>query len=238
MDNHEMKILSEMVLAPWIQKSFALKLEQRKVGGNQFRHCFAVLGILIDYQVIDPVILKASVIHDLLEDAKDEKDKNEQALRVIDSDSEKVLELVKAVSYNKDEESKTDFLLRILNHPNDEPRILKMADRISNLTDLHQGIFSDSKIEEELIETKEIILKMPEAIKDQNRFGKVAQNMEKELISLIKNREELIRNQNIADIVISASPEEKAETFGEKLMDILKHIPGVPFIGKGLHPGK
>ena len=41
----------------------------RKVGGNQFRHAFSTLGILLDYKYFnDSVLLKASLIHDLLED--------------------------------------------------------------------------------------------------------------------------------------------------------------------------
>jgi len=63
-----MQTLSEMVLAPWIQKATALIGAPRRVGGNQFRHAMATFAILLDYKFLDPVLLKASIIHDLIED--------------------------------------------------------------------------------------------------------------------------------------------------------------------------
>ena len=61
--------LINLVLAPWIIKATALIGKRRNVGGNQFRHAFATLAILFDYKLFDDyVLLKASVIHDLLED--------------------------------------------------------------------------------------------------------------------------------------------------------------------------
>ena len=61
--------LQEIALAPYIIKATALIGVCRKVGGNQFRHCFATLGILMDYKYFtNSVLLKASLLHDLLED--------------------------------------------------------------------------------------------------------------------------------------------------------------------------
>ena len=34
-----------------------------------FRHQISTMGILLDYKIIDPVLLKAAVIHDLFESA-------------------------------------------------------------------------------------------------------------------------------------------------------------------------
>jgi hypothetical protein len=61
--------LKNLVLAPYIIKATALIGKQRGVGGNQFRHAMATMAILLDYKFFDNyVLLKASVIHDLLED--------------------------------------------------------------------------------------------------------------------------------------------------------------------------
>ena len=43
-------IMKSIILAPYILKATALIGVKRKVGGNQFRHAFATLGILIDYK--------------------------------------------------------------------------------------------------------------------------------------------------------------------------------------------
>ncbi len=83
--------IRNLVLAPYIMKATALIGKQRNVGGNQFRHAFATLAILIDYHYMDPVLLKASVIHDLIEDVKCT---SYDEIRAIDDDGPKVLELV------------------------------------------------------------------------------------------------------------------------------------------------
>ena len=44
---------------------------QRRGGSNMFRHQFSTMAILLDYKIVDPVLLKAAVIHDLFEDAAD-----------------------------------------------------------------------------------------------------------------------------------------------------------------------
>jgi len=61
--------LGSITLAPYIVKAMALIGVKRKHGSNMFRHQISTLGILLDYKVADPVLLKASVIHDLFEDA-------------------------------------------------------------------------------------------------------------------------------------------------------------------------
>ena len=47
----------KFVLAPYILKATALIGVQRRCGGNQFRHQFATLGILIDYKYFDLIIV-------------------------------------------------------------------------------------------------------------------------------------------------------------------------------------
>ena len=83
-----MHTLANTVLAPWIQKATALIGKARRVGGNQFRHMMSTLAILIDYHYMDPVLLKASVIHDLIEDIPET---NVDQLRCIDRDTNEVV---------------------------------------------------------------------------------------------------------------------------------------------------
>ena len=61
--------LSSITMAPYIVKAMALIGVTRRAGSNMFRHQLSTMGILLDYRIIDPVLLKASVIHDLFEDA-------------------------------------------------------------------------------------------------------------------------------------------------------------------------
>ena len=96
MNNEEASCLANLTLAPYIQKATTLIGINRKVGGNQFRHAMATLAILIDYHYTNPILLKASVIHDLIEDVKDF---NPDEIVNIDEDGQKVLDLVMAVSY-------------------------------------------------------------------------------------------------------------------------------------------
>ena len=68
MNRQSMLQLKELSLAPYIQLATALIGKSRHAGGNMFRRQIDTLGILIDYGYIDDVILKASLIHDLIED--------------------------------------------------------------------------------------------------------------------------------------------------------------------------
>jgi GTP pyrophosphokinase len=62
--------LSRLTLAPYIVKAMALISVRRRGGSNMFRHQLSTMAILLDYKIIDPVLLKAAVIHDLFEDAR------------------------------------------------------------------------------------------------------------------------------------------------------------------------
>ena len=172
--------LTNLVLAPYIIKATALIGVQRKIGGNQFRHAFATLGILLDYKLFsDHVLLKASVIHDLIEDVPTT---DITSLKCIDPEAWKVVDLVLEVTRRPYEE-KPVFLKRILLSGSRNAKILKTADRISNLTDLHLGFFSDEKMNQYLDETEQYIL--PMAIE-------VNQDMVIELLDLIDKRRRLI----------------------------------------------
>jgi (p)ppGpp synthase/HD superfamily hydrolase len=148
------------VLAPYIIKASALIGIKRKIGGNQWRHAFATLGILLDYKYYDNhKLLKAALLHDLLEEIE-ESDINE--LMNIDQDSVQVLDLVLIIT-RRSNETKPEYLQRVLNSnsPNSlNSWILKCADRISNLTDLQLGFFSEDKIAQYLDETEEYIIPM------------------------------------------------------------------------------
>jgi hypothetical protein len=176
MENFEKDILAGMVIAPYLQKATALRGVKRYVGGNQFRHAFATLAILIDYHYMDAVLLKSSVIHDLIEDVKCT---SYDEIRSIDKDGQQVLELVLEVTRRKTE-TKEDFLKRILYEGSDNAKILKCADRISNLTDLHPDIFDKEYIKNMIADTKKWVIPMAD---------KVNKDMLFELQDLLKRRE-------------------------------------------------
>jgi len=177
MDN--LLALQNLVLAPYIMKAMALIGVSRKVGGNQFRHQFATLGILLDYKYFnDSVLLKASVLHDLVEDYNDN---NINEIRFIDGDGDKVATLVLEVTKTKDE-TKEEYLQRLLEKGSKNAKILKCADRISNLTDLHLDTHTAGKILEYLEQTEKYVLPMAREVNT---------NFEKELSDLIIKRKNL-----------------------------------------------
>ncbi len=97
----ELDNLKNLVLAPYILKATALIRVQRQVGGNQFRHCFSTLGILLDYKFFnDSVLLKASLLHDLLEDLPETQ---VDEIRWIDNEGNQVVNLVLEVTKQKEE---------------------------------------------------------------------------------------------------------------------------------------
>ena len=68
MDTKQMLQLADMRLAPYMQLATGLIGKERHAGGNMFRHQMDTLAILIDYGYIDSVLLKASIVHDTVED--------------------------------------------------------------------------------------------------------------------------------------------------------------------------
>lgn len=149
--------LNNLVLAPYIIKATALIGKQRNVGGNQFRHAMATLAILLDYKLFDDyVLLKASVIHDLIEDVPES---NEHELRHVDNQANHVVDLVLEVTRPKGM-VKAMFLKGILEHGSHNAKLLKVADRISNLTDLHRDHYSKQKMSDYLDQTEKYILPM------------------------------------------------------------------------------
>ncbi len=172
--------LKNLVLAPYILKATALIGKERDGGGNQFRHAMATMAILLDYKLFDDyVLLKASVIHDLLEDVPET---DEFEIRIIDGQADQVLELVKEVS-RPEGMPKEEYLQRILEKGSRRAKILKCADRISNLTDLHTDVRSTRKINAYLDQTEKYVIPMAKEVNE---------DMFRELSDLIKSRRRFI----------------------------------------------
>ncbi|MDR2922557.1 MAG: hypothetical protein LBU85_04335 [Treponema sp.] len=132
MTTEDMIRLRETHLAPYIQLATFLIGKARAGGGNMFRHQLDTMAILIDYGYVDSVLIKASIVHDIIEDIPDF---NHNQLLSIDYESHAVYELVREVTRNPDE-NKAEFLTRILQTGSHNAKILKVADRISNMISL------------------------------------------------------------------------------------------------------
>jgi len=176
MDNHETATLKNIILAPYLQIATALIGKSRRVGGNQFRHSWATVGILIDHKIIEPAILKAGILHDLKED--DPSHYFPEQIRNIDIDGPRVVELIEELSI-REHEAKADYLLRVMTMGSREAKLIKLADRISNLTDIQLGVFDISKVRRILFDTEKYILPFAKGINE---------NMYNEILDLIQVR--------------------------------------------------
>ncbi len=185
MDTDRMFQLSNISFAPYIQLSTMLIGKQRHAGGNMFRHQIDTMGILMDYGYIDSVLLKASVVHDTVEDIPDF---DENLILNADSDGKDVLSLVLEVT-KREGEKKDEFLKRIINYGSQKAKLLKCADRISNMISL--GFVTDSKFIERYCNETEFYI-LPIAIE-------VDYNMYQELISLIMTRRQFLEETNYFD---------------------------------------
>ena len=177
--------LTHLTLAPYIVKAMALIGVKRRGGSNMFRHQLSTMAILLDYKVLDPVLLKASVIHDLFEDAPAMPGVTEDEIVRIDSDGPAVYALVMEVTIRVVQairEPKSEYLLRVMQRGSSRARVLKLADRISNLTAL--GFVHDvAFVRRYLDETKSYILPHAEPVNA---------NMFRELSDLVQNRGQLV----------------------------------------------
>ena len=127
-----MLLLKSTFMAPYMQLATALIGKTREGGGNMFRHQLDTMATLIDYNYIDSVLLKASIVHDLIEDVPDF---NRNLLLSVDYESPEVYNLVMEVT-RYDGETKAEFLTRILEIGSHRAKVLKVADRISNMISL------------------------------------------------------------------------------------------------------
>jgi GTP pyrophosphokinase len=180
--------LTQLVLAPYIVKAMALIGVQRLEGSNMFRHQLSTLAILLDYKIIDPVLLKASVIHDLFEDAPTLPGVSEAEISRIDADGPTVFALVMEVTIRVVggiKEPKAEYLSRLMQRGSRRARLLKLADRISNLTSLgfvHDRVF----VERYLEETRRYILPHAEGVNA---------DMFRELSDLIISRQRVVPDE-------------------------------------------
>jgi len=133
MTNEHMEQIKNIELAPFIQIAFGLIDKPRKCGGNSFRHSLNTLNVLIDYGYYNSSLLKAAVIHDVLEDYEEF---DEDKILALD-EGEAVLFLVKEVSRLKGEKKEV-FLTRIKKTGSSGAKIIKVADRIDNVISLGQ----------------------------------------------------------------------------------------------------
>ena len=178
--------LRNITMAPYIVKAMALIGVQRRAGSNMFRHQIGTMAILLDYKIVDPVLLKAAVIHDLFEDAATMPGVTEAEIKRVDSDGPAVYDLVMEVTIriaNGVKEPKFDYLLRIMQTGSRRARLLKLADRISNLTAL--GFVHDAAfVRNYLHQTKSYILPYAEQVNP---------DMFRELSHLVESRERMLQ---------------------------------------------
>ena len=185
MDVEHMKQLKEIFLAPYMQIATGLIGKARHAGGNMFRHQMDTLAILIDYGYIDSTLLKASVVHDTVEDIPD-FDRN--LIVNCDSEGQSVLDLVLEVT-RREGESKKQFLQRILEEGSHKAKVLKCADRISNMISL--GYVTDPAFIERYCDETEFFL-FPMALE-------IDFNMYHELISLVMTRRRYLEDGGYFD---------------------------------------
>ncbi len=185
MNNQSMHELKKIELAPYMQLATSLIGKLRFSGGNMFRHQIDTLGILIDYGYIDSVLLKASCIHDLVEDIPDF---NQQLILDVEPEAREVLDLVLEVS-KKEGQLKTDYLRSVIEHGSEKAKILKCADRISNMISL--GFVTKPEFIERYCDETEFYI-FPIALE-------VDYNMYQELISLVIARRKYLEDTGYLD---------------------------------------
>jgi len=178
MDNEHMIQLKNIAMAPYMQISTALIGKARFAGGNMFRHQLDTMSILIDYGYIDSVLLKASCVHDVIEDIPGF---DPEIIKKADEEGEEVLALVNEVT-KKQGQLKTDYLRGIIEHGSHKAKVLKCADRISNMISL--GFVTSGEFIERYCDETEIFI-FPIALE-------VDYNMYQELINLVMSRREYL----------------------------------------------
>ncbi|MCR5614513.1 hypothetical protein [Treponema sp.] len=180
MDKKSMLQLNGIYLAPYMQLATELIGKARHAGGNMFRHQIDTMGILIDYGYIDSVLLKAATVHDVIEDIEGF---DHNRIINVDEDGEDVYRLVLEVTKRQGEDKKA-FLRRIIEQGSQKAKVLKCADRISNMISL--GFVTDPKFIERYCDETEYFI-LPLAIE-------VDFNMYQELINLIITRRKYLED--------------------------------------------
>lgn len=155
---------------------------RRKSGSNMFRHQISTMGILLDYKFIDPVLLKASVIHDLFEDAAGMPGVSKEEIVKLDEDGPAVYDLVMEVTIRTVdgvEEPKSAYLMRVMQTGSHRARLLKLADRISNIFALG-FVHDEAFVDRYLSETRDYVLPYAAAVNA---------DMYRELSDLVEDRQ-------------------------------------------------
>lgn len=192
MSTHDFLALKGIYLAPYMEIATILIGKQRHAGGNMFRHQIDTMGILLDYGYIDSVLLKASLIHDVIEDIPDF---SANKILSIDSESGQVYDLALEVS-RRESETKPQFLKRIIEKGSHKAKVLKCADRISNMISL--GFVTDPAFIERYSEETELFI-LPIALE-------VNFDMYQELIQLIISRRQYLEDSGFLCRRIDAKP--------------------------------
>jgi (p)ppGpp synthase/HD superfamily hydrolase len=180
MNNEAMLQLKSVFLAPYMQLATALIGKARHAGGNMFRHQLDTMAILIDYGYIDSVLLKASVIHDVIEDVPGF---DHNLIINVDDEGSAVYRLVLEVT-KKEGQLKNDYLRGIIANGSQRAKVLKCADRISNMISL--GFVTDPEFIERYCDETEYFI-LPIALE-------VDYNMYQELINLIITRRKYLED--------------------------------------------
>ena len=185
MKDQDMLHLKGIYLAPYMQLATSLIGKRRHSGGNMFRHQLDTMAILIDYGYIDSVLLKASIIHDVVEDIPDF---NHNLILEIDSEAGQVYDLVLEVS-RKEGQTKAEFLRGIIEHGSMRAKTLKCADRISNM--ISMGFVTDPAFIERYCDETEFFM-FPLALE-------VDYCMYQELIELVMTRRKYLEDSGYLD---------------------------------------
>ncbi|MFB3902877.1 MAG: HD domain-containing protein [Acidobacteriota bacterium] len=197
--------LAQITMGPYVAKAMALIGKSRKAGSNMFRHQLDTMAILVDYKMIDPVLLKAAVIHDLFEECSGMPGVSRNEIVGVDADGQAVYDLVMEVTLKERDgkrEPKSEFLKRIMEAGSGRAKMLKLADRISNLISLG-FVHDDQFVRDVLAETRQFILPYAE---------KINPNMYREMYDLVADREHklMLRNQcQLSRAVEMPAPEQK-----------------------------
>lgn len=155
---------------------YAHRGQKRKTGAKYVSHLYEVRDLLIEDGINDEDILKAALLHDVIEDTCISKSYLE--LRF----GSKVAEIVSVIS--KDSFWKTRYCKtkahvdaieeKWIHYP--EAVLIKMADRLHNLQTIHG--FDANKRKKYLFETKNFIMPLFQKIMSDRRAGKYKKNMQ------------------------------------------------------------
>ena len=180
-----MLALKSINLAPYMQLATALIGKSRHAGGNMFRHQLDTMSILIDYGYIDSVLLKASVIHDVIEDIPGF---DHDLILQIEPEAKAVYELVLEVT-KKEGQLKSDYLKGVMRNGSAKAKILKTADRISNMISL--GFVTSPEFIERYCDETEFYI-FPIALESNY-------DMYQELIQLVMTRRRYLEDSGYLD---------------------------------------